>query len=600
MLLKDVGSKLNEKAKHIYPTMSTEEIQNILDSYREIMFVNGVFNVNPLFIKSNTVIYMSPNTIIQANIGFGANDCVLTMKDVSNITIYGNHAIVKMLKSEYATGEWRHGVYMLSANNITINDFHSNDSGGDGFYIGASTPTGFCDGIVLNNCFSDNNKRQGLSITSGKNIYVYGGKYSGTIGANPQFGIDIEPNLATNFIENVNLIGVKTSNNSGGGISVVPNQLVNTISINITDCISIDDRMGLFFTNPHDSIKLSGNITVNNFKHYNTKGSGIVFRGWNEYSAKVILEDCYGENVGYTLSGTPNRCGIYFSVEVSSWGTWFGNVEIINYELNDTRTTPLTYIPVYFYDLKNTLLKNIYIYNTKANIWTYEPNNVKITPVILHPKYEDCTIKYENGYNIEPISSRVLYSSYYSGANIKNSNTILTPLYTLPQCSDCVGMEITFDVDVAGGYISIIPQPTDIIKLKSKDVGGGIASTLKGSHIKLKCVSNTEWRIIEEIGDWVISGFTQLRYPTMSHNKVPTTGAWLVGDSITNSAPTIAKNIVKWTCITSGTPGTWVAYGTGWGTTAQRPTLTGNDQGYTFYDTTLAKNILWNGSAWLV
>lgn len=52
----------------------------------------------------------------------------------------------------------------------------------------------------------------------------------------------------------------------------------------------------------------------------------------------------------------------------------------------------------------------------------------------------------------------------------------------------------------------------------------------------------------------------------------PTSGSWMQGDSIKNSAPTelgvaSSKYVIEgWTCVVSGTPGTWV----------QRRFLTGN------------------------
>ena len=72
------------------------------------------------------------------------------------------------------------------------------------------------------------------------------------------------------------------------------------------------------------------------------------------------------------------------------------------------------------------------------------------------------------------------------------------------------------------------------------------------------------------------------------------------GDIVKNTTPTRAKNISHWKCISTGTPGTFQAYGTGWGTTAERPALVTNDAGYSYFDTTLAKLILWNGTAWQV
>lgn len=40
------------------------------------------------------------------------------------------------------------------------------------------------------------------------------------------------------------------------------------------------------------------------------------------------------------------------------------------------------------------------------------------------------------------------------------------------------------------------------------------------------------------------------------------------------------------------------AYQAHYGTTAQRPTLTATDIGYRYTDTTIAKQIFWNGTAW--
>lgn len=78
----------------------------------------------------------------------------------------------------------------------------------------------------------------------------------------------------------------------------------------------------------------------------------------------------------------------------------------------------------------------------------------------------------------------------------------------------------------------------------------------------------------------------------------PTTGEWQAGSRIFNRNPTPAKPISHWICVTSGTPGTWRAVGTGAGTTVERPTLTAGDAGFTFYDRTIAKMIHWSGTGW--
>ncbi|MCH3701600.1 hypothetical protein, partial [Campylobacter lari] len=64
-----------------------------------------------------------------------------------------------------------------------------------------------------------------------------------------------------------------------------------------------------------------------------------------------------------------------------------------------------------------------------------------------------------------------------------------------------------------------------------------------------------------------------------------------------NFAPTRIRNIDHWKYDGAN----WRAYGTGFGSTAERPALTSRDQGYSYFDATLAKMIFWGGAGgWYV
>ena len=83
----------------------------------------------------------------------------------------------------------------------------------------------------------------------------------------------------------------------------------------------------------------------------------------------------------------------------------------------------------------------------------------------------------------------------------------------------------------------------------------------------------------------------------------PTTGTYDRGDITWNRAPSSGEPI-GWVCLLAGTPGTWASFGsmTKKGTTAGRPTLTVNDTGVLYLDTTLdadGKPIFWTGTAWV-
>lgn len=85
---------------------------------------------------------------------------------------------------------------------------------------------------------------------------------------------------------------------------------------------------------------------------------------------------------------------------------------------------------------------------------------------------------------------------------------------------------------------------------------------------------------------------------------VPTTGTYLRGDTVRHPTPSIGS-VAEWTCLLGGTPGTWRAtsFVANRGTTATRPaSLTANDVGALYFDTTLAaagKPIFWTGTAWV-
>lgn len=81
----------------------------------------------------------------------------------------------------------------------------------------------------------------------------------------------------------------------------------------------------------------------------------------------------------------------------------------------------------------------------------------------------------------------------------------------------------------------------------------------------------------------------------------PTLGDVRAGSTADNTTPT-RLTPTSWHCITTGPGGgaSWRANGTGYGTTAERPALTARDAGWAYFDSTLAKMIMWNGAAWLV
>lgn len=81
---------------------------------------------------------------------------------------------------------------------------------------------------------------------------------------------------------------------------------------------------------------------------------------------------------------------------------------------------------------------------------------------------------------------------------------------------------------------------------------------------------------------------------------IPTVGDWLAGDKIYNVGNT---NYIGWVCIAPGTPGTWIPFGRAGvdedkpRSGSARPIVT--TVGFLYFDTTINREVIWNGSTWL-
>ena len=120
------------------------------------------------------------------------------------------------------TGEFGHGFGIFSSNNIRLVDCGAKLCNGDGAYIGISNSNLATNvNVTLDNFNADDNRRQGLSITSGVGVRVWGGAYTNTGRTEftlPGAGIDIEPNPNQFGDLEVKIDGVRTSGNINHGL----------------------------------------------------------------------------------------------------------------------------------------------------------------------------------------------------------------------------------------------------------------------------------------------------------------------------------------------------------------------------------------------
>ena len=118
-------------------------------------------------------------------------------------------------KAQYTHAEWRHVLCFKSCGGVRVTGLTLADSGGDGIYLGVGRCGVPCSEVVLRDVVCTNNYRQGISVIHARNLLIEGCTFTGTWGAVPEAGIDFEPNLEWEGLENCVLRNCVSENNRG-------------------------------------------------------------------------------------------------------------------------------------------------------------------------------------------------------------------------------------------------------------------------------------------------------------------------------------------------------------------------------------------------
>ena len=557
----------------------TASIQSALNLAPALVFFPpGTYIVNPLIVRSNTEIELSGGVTLKAKTGYGANDRLLRIEDVQNVTIHGNSSRVQMLKAEYVLGEQRHGVFIIGSSNIHIYDLSSIDTGGDGFYVGSSDTGGnsYSDDVSIVNCIGDNNKRQGISIVSGKHVTVLGGEFRNTIGANPSSGIDIEPNTSADFLEDINVIGTKTTNNAGGGILVVPGHLAeaagNSISINIIAHTSIADGLASGFKYGGITLswpapvtgynQLGGQINIVGETILSPYAFGVLVQRWPSVAPRTVFSNVSVVNpdrsgtavidLGFAAPVNAIAAGSAYVVALvgAQIPASTGNLVFLNCKAEDLRGMPAMQLGAYLYsDTPAQLIKADFVDFLSINQsnmangyinWNYGSGSVRYTVAPIYSPGGTTGVLNRFGYDIVPTASGV---------------------YTLPAAGVLLGQTIQFR-NTNNYTLQIRPDGADIISYYGLTAGNDLVLRSTGSYLALKSIAAGVWQVVEQTGEYSPLGFFH-SYRVIGRSQTglaPTTGSYLQGDIVQNDNP-VAASFMGWICVQAGSPGIWKKYG---------------------------------------
>lgn len=186
-------------------------------------------NQSCLKLTSNTNIHIDGQIILLPNSYRHYNVINVTGE---NIHISGNGSIIgDKDKHSESEGEWGMGIRFSKARKTSLSGLEIKDCWGDCIYIGGNSSY-----INIKKCVLKNGRRQGISITSGKNISIEECDIYDIAGTNPMYAIDIEPNKS-NIVDSVFIKRVKTYNCKGGILCTRSTKSNSSIGyMEVTDC----------------------------------------------------------------------------------------------------------------------------------------------------------------------------------------------------------------------------------------------------------------------------------------------------------------------------------------------------------------------------
>lgn len=242
------ATSINASSFGFNVTDATSSIVSAMNAGTDTVVVDlqaSAWNVSPLnfFNINGKVIIFQPGVKLNAITGAFNNTgaCLLKFNSSSNIEIVGYQAVFKMDKDEFIllnNSEYRHSIFLRQCSNITIKGLTLDGSGGDGIYIG-SEGSGVNNNILIEDVKCINHYRQGMSISSAQNLTVKNCYFANTEGTLPEAGIDIEPYLPTQSIENVKIENCAFEHNGWVGLAIALGDLDGSsspVSIEVRDC----------------------------------------------------------------------------------------------------------------------------------------------------------------------------------------------------------------------------------------------------------------------------------------------------------------------------------------------------------------------------
>jgi hypothetical protein len=400
-------------------TNATTAFQNAINNPADTTIVDFVGNgewkidATTFFNLAGKTILFEANVKVIARSGFTENDNLFRIRYCNGVKIIGNNTLFKMQKAEYTTGEFRHCIAIVDCDNVEVSNITAADSGGDGVFIAAFGPAKlYSENIILRNIVCDNNRRQGISVISVKNLLVEHCIFKNTNGTLPEAGVDFEPDHDYERLENIVFKKCNFTNNYGNGIALALINLSSTsvpVDITFNDCYLSQNhqpsntyaRSEINANSPEANFP-TGTVTFNRCLIENSQWSAITARkSASGYS--INFNDCVFKNVSqqqlnfnnpiwletlsYAPAPNPAFGGVSFNNQVIEFSSnlaflhangWTGSAGLANVTGNITVVNSVVNLPPVYSNV-NSQLNVTYTYNFVSNLPTTTVNVNNIT-----------------------------------------------------------------------------------------------------------------------------------------------------------------------------------------------------------------------------
>lgn len=284
----------------------TKYLQKAIDENEFIVLPDFPISINRAGLSigsSKTIVFQKNSQIIYEGPANGKIWDIIKIYNVQDVNIINANIVGSRYSKEKQSGEWSAGISVLNSRNVIIRNPKISDTLGDGIFIG-SEDGGVSENVQVTGGWINNVRRNGISITSGRNVFLNNILISNTNGTAPEAGIDIEPSIEPEFIENVNLTNIYTFNNKVSGIAVNMNALstektkdVKFISITISNHTDVGSAYA-FGTSLNENKKLfdaKGVINITNPKWEKSRND-LYWKSNNQQSILINITNINSSN----------------------------------------------------------------------------------------------------------------------------------------------------------------------------------------------------------------------------------------------------------------------------------------------------------------